>query len=47
MTNTIAAVLAVLLICAVAIDVYFVGDAHLIFLAKELMALIEWLAFWR
>lgn len=47
MTNRIALFLAALILCALAIDVYYFGDIHLIFLAKKLMALIEWIAFWR
>jgi len=47
MTNRIAIVLALLIICAGIIDYVFYGTEHFIFLAKKLAELIEWLAFWR
>lgn len=47
MTNRIALVLALLILIAVAIDYSYSGTEHLIFLAKKLAELIEWLAFWR
>jgi hypothetical protein len=47
MTNRIAFVLALLIIGAIAIDYINYGTDHLIFLAKKLAELIEWLAFWR
>lgn len=47
MTNRIALILAVLLIGAIAVDVFLFGTEHLIFLSKKMLDLIEWLAFWR
>ena len=47
MTNTIAFWLAALILAALAVDVFVFGTEHLIFLGKKLLALIEWLAFWR
>ena len=47
MTNSIAIVLALMLLSALVIDVLVVGDLHLIFLAKKLFELTEWMAFWR
>lgn len=47
MTNRIAFVLALLIIGAIAIDSFYFGTEHIIFLAKKMAELIEWLAFWR
>ncbi len=47
MTNRIALVLGLLIVAAIAVDVALNGSAHMIFLAKKLDELIEWLAFWR
>lgn len=47
MTNKIALVLAFLIIGAVVVDVVYFGTDHILFLAKKLTDLIEWLAFWR
>ena len=47
MTNSVAVPLGALILGALALDVALVGDAHMVFLAKKLLALIEWLAFWR
>ncbi|WP_299030749.1 hypothetical protein [uncultured Sulfitobacter sp.] len=47
MTNRIALVLAFLLIGAIAVDYFYFGIEHIIFLAKKMTDLIEWLAFWR
>jgi hypothetical protein len=47
MTNPIALVLALLLIGGLAIDLFLYGPQHLIFLAKKLFELTEWMAFWR
>ncbi|KIN60788.1 hypothetical protein Z945_1767 [Sulfitobacter noctilucae] len=47
MTNTIAAILALLLVSAVVVDVLFYGTEHMIFLGKKMFELIEWIAFWR
>ena len=47
MTNSIAIVLALLIVGAIATDVVFYGTEHLIFLGKKFADLLEWLAFWR
>jgi hypothetical protein len=47
MTNTIAVVLALILIAAISIDVALYGSEHMVFLGKRLFELIDWIAFWR
>lgn len=47
MTNRIALVLGLLIVGAVTVDVMFYGTSHIVFLAKKMADLIEWLAFWR
>ena len=47
MTNTLALVLAFLLIVGVAADVVLNGSEGLIFLGRRMVALIEDLAVWR
>lgn len=47
MTNKIAIVLAVLVIAVFAVDAYAFGGNLPVFLGKELMRVIEWVAFWR
>jgi len=47
MTNRIAIVLGLLIICAVLVDYVYYGTEHIVFLAKKMTELIEWLAFWR
>ena len=47
MTNRIAIVLGLLLICVVVMDVMFYGTEHIVFLSKKLIDLIDWVAFWR
>jgi len=47
MTNPIALVLGLLLVGAIVADVMFYGTEHIVFLAKKMADLIEWLAFWR
>lgn len=46
MTNTVAFSLAGLVLIALAIDL-ILGLGGSLFLAKEFLALIEWVAFWR
>lgn len=47
MDNKTALVLAVLIISVVAADLlYFSWDLH-IFLGRQLLRIVEWLAFWR
>ena len=47
MTNKIAFVLALIIIGAIVADYVYYGTEHIIFLAKKMAELIEWLAFWR
>ena len=47
MTNRIACVLAVIICATIAGDVMLYDADHLVFLAKKLAELIEWLKFWR
>lgn len=47
MTNRIAIILGFLIICAIAVDYIYYGTEHVVFLAKKMTDLIEWLAFWR
>ncbi len=47
MTNRIALVLGFLIVGAIMMDYFFYGTEHVLFLAKKLADLIEWLAFWR
>lgn len=47
MTDTIALALGALILSAIAVDVVFFGTDHLLFLARKIMDLIEWMAFWR
>lgn len=47
MTNTIAVVLGVLILGALAIDVMVYGTEHILFLGRKFAEFLEWLAFWR
>lgn len=47
MTNRIAFFLGLFIVIAIAVDYYLYGTEHLLFLAKKLAELIEWIAFWR
>jgi hypothetical protein len=47
MTNSLALVLGLFILGAIALDMYLYGTEHLIFLGKKLDELIEWMAFWR
>ena len=47
MTNRIAFVLGLLIIGAIVVDYVYYGTEHIVFLAKKITELIEWLAFWR
>jgi len=47
MTNRIALILGLLLLGAVALDLFLFGAQHLVFLGKKLFELTEWMAFWR
>ena len=47
LSNTVAFVLGLLLVGAIAADAFLFDATNLIFLAEKLVDLIEWLAFWR
>ena len=47
MTNSLALILGTALVGLIALDVLAYDGASLLFLAKKLADLIEWLAFWR
>ncbi|WP_425102013.1 hypothetical protein [Tropicibacter sp. S64] len=47
MTNTLAIVLGALILGGLGVDYLMYGSEHLLFLAKKMFDLIEWLAFWR
>lgn len=47
MTNRIAFVLGLIIIGAIVLDYVYYGVEHIVFLAKKMNELIEWLAFWR
>ncbi|WP_299153585.1 hypothetical protein [uncultured Tateyamaria sp.] len=47
MTNRIAFFLGLIIVIAIVVDVTLYGNEHLIFLAKKLAELLEWMAFWR
>ncbi|MDJ0627241.1 MAG: hypothetical protein QNJ44_03185 [Rhodobacter sp.] len=47
MTNTLALWLAALILGFLALDYFLLGLDVPLFVARRLMELIEWLAFWR
>lgn len=47
MTNRIAFALGLIISACIAGDMIFYQADHLLFLAKKLAELIEWLKFWR
>ncbi len=47
MTNTLAVILGLLILAGLTADLAWFGSEHLVFIAKKLSALIEWMAFWR
>ncbi|WP_297339006.1 glyceraldehyde-3-phosphate dehydrogenase [Pseudophaeobacter sp.] len=47
MTNKIAIWLGLLLVLAVVADLLLFSGDNLLFLAKKLFELIDWVAFWR
>ena len=46
MTNTLAVVLAGLILVALVLD-YALGTGAALFLARRFLDLVEWMAFWR
>ncbi|MBF9022680.1 hypothetical protein FZCC0069_05880 [Rhodobacterales bacterium FZCC0069] len=47
MTNTIAIWLGVLILCVIAVDFLFLDAAGLVFLGKDLIHILDKMAFWR
>lgn len=47
MTNKIAIWLGLFLVLAVVTDLLLFGGDNLLFLAKKLFELLDWVAFWR
>ncbi|WP_198586183.1 hypothetical protein [Roseovarius salinarum] len=47
MTNKLAIILGVIILILLAMDFQYFGLEGTLFLARKLMALIEWMAFWR
>ncbi|NVK47780.1 MAG: hypothetical protein HWE33_15940 [Rhodobacteraceae bacterium] len=47
MTNSIAVGLAILILIALGLDLGLNGGAASLFLAREILRLIHWMAFWR
>ncbi len=47
MTNQLAIVLGLVIVSGLALDAYSFDWANTLFLARKLMELIEWMAFWR
>ena len=47
MTNKVALTLALLILTAIAVDLWLFGTEHMVFLGKRLFELIDWVAFWR
>lgn len=47
MTNTIAIVLAGLVVGGLVVDIVFFGGETLLFLGRKFLDLLTWVAFWR
>lgn len=47
MTNRIALWIAVLIAALLAVDYWYFGVEHLVFLGRKFFALLNWVAFWR
>lgn len=47
MTNRVALVMGLLILGGLALDLFYNGSGHVVFLGKRFYELIEWLAFWR
>ena len=47
MTNRIALFLALFIAALIALDLYLLACAQLVFLGRKLFDLLDWLAFWR
>ncbi|MCV6584639.1 MAG: hypothetical protein OIF47_03820 [Marinibacterium sp.] len=47
MTDRIAIWLGGLVLLAIGVDILLYGTEHLLFLARKMYDLVDWLAFWR
>ncbi len=47
MTNRLALILGFIVLALIAADIVLFGGANLLFLARKLFVLLDWLAFWR
>jgi hypothetical protein len=47
MTNTIALYIGIVILSAVGLDLALNDGAALVFSARKLVGLVEWVAFWR
>ncbi len=47
MSNTLALILGLIILGAIAGDVALYDSEHLVFMGKKFFAFVEWLAFWR
>lgn len=47
MTNKLAILIGLAVLCLIGLDIFAFDGANLLFLGKKLFWLIEWLAFWR
>lgn len=47
MTNSIALALGLSVAAALGVDFFLYGSDHLVFIAKKLFDMTEWMAFWR
>lgn len=47
MTNTLALFLGFAIIAAIGLDIFLFDAANLLFLARKMFVLLDWLAFWR
>lgn len=46
MTNRLAVILGTLILCAIALDIWN-GWGGTLFLARKVLVLMDWVAFWR
>ena len=47
MTNRLAIWIGLLILAALAVDIWVFGSEHLVFLGRKLFVLLDWMAFWR
>lgn len=46
MTNRLAIWIGLIVVAALATDIWLYGSEHLLFLGRKLFVLLDWLAFW-